>query len=87
MVDRIQELHNKVHEHLPSTNMWTDVHKPAKSFKISDLAMIHLRKSRLPIRSHNKLTNKKYGPFNVLGKISANAYQIDLPSSLHINST
>lgn len=64
-----------------------DAQKCAESFKLGDLVVINLCKSRLPTGSCNKLTNKKLGPSKVLDNIGEIAYRIDLLSYLHINPT
>lgn len=91
IADCIQELHKEVKKHLEQANakykQLVDAHRHAKSFEIGNLVMIHLRKSRLPIGSHNKLTNKKHDIFKVLDKSGENAYKIDLPSYLHMSPT
>lgn len=91
MADRIKNIHEEVRAHLETTNKsykkQADTHKRTADFKIGDLVMVHLNKSRLPTGLHSKLTNKKISPFPILAKFGPNTYQIDLPPTMKISST
>jgi len=56
-------------------------------FKVGDQVMIYLRKERLLARYHDKLRQKRYGPFKVFKRINANTYVIDLPDNMNISKT
>ena len=47
--------------------------------------MAYLKKERFPKGTYNKLKLKNIGPCNVLRNFSTNAYEIELPSDLHIS--
>jgi len=46
-----------------------------------------MRKERFPEQSKSKLQPRGNGPFQVLERISDNAYKIDLPSEYNVSST
>lgn len=90
MANRVKKIH-EVHQHLEnSTASYKSKayeHRRPANFKIGDLVMLHLKKSRLPTDHQSKLTNKKIGPFPILEKLGPNAYRIDLPPTMKISST
>ena len=47
--------------------------------------MAYPKKERFPKGTYNKLNLKKIGPWKVLRKFSANAYEIEIPSDLQIS--
>lgn len=49
------------------------------------MVLTHLRKARFPKMKYNKLKFMKVGPFKVLRKFSANAYEIELPLNIGIS--
>ena len=55
------------------------------NFEVEDLVLAHIRKERFPKREYNKLKFKKIGLCRVLRKVSANAYEIELPPNVGIS--
>jgi len=62
-------------------------HKKKKVYQPGDLMWIHLRKERFPSKRKNKLTARAGGPFEVLEKISYNAYKVDFPGDYGVSGT
>ena len=55
------------------------------NFEVGDLVLAHLRREIFPKREYNKLKLKKIGPWRILRKFSANAYEIELPPHIGIS--
>ena len=55
------------------------------NFQVGDLVMSYLKNEMFPKEMYNKLKLKKIGPCKVLRNISANVYEIELPSDLQIS--
>ena len=56
-------------------------------FEEGDLVWVHLRKERFPEERKSKLLPRVDGPFQILKKISNNAYQLDLKGKYDISSS
>ena len=54
-------------------------------FEEGDLVWVHLRKERFPKEKKSKLLPRVDGPFQILKKISDNAYQLDLKGKSDIS--
>lgn len=89
MAEKIIRLHQEVQANIEQPNAShkkaADKHRRLQTFQEGDLVMIHLRKSRFPMVTYNKLKNRKLGPFKILRAYGNNAYRLELPSDLHIN--
>lgn len=79
MAERSEQLHGKVHDHLNKSTLSykvaKDKHRRIVEFQVGDLTMIHLRKSRFPMCTYNKLKDRQLGPMTIL----------ELPEDLYIN--
>jgi hypothetical protein len=55
-------------------------------FEVGDEVLSHLRKERFPRGTYNKLKMKNIGPYKILRKFTANAYEIEFPKNVWISS-
>ena len=62
-----------------------DLKRREVNFQLGELVMTYLKKERFPKGTYNKLNLKNIGPCKFLRKFSANSYEIELPSDLHIS--
>ena len=62
----------------------TDVHRRYQEFNKNDQVMLRHRVERLPPGTWKKVHAKRMGPFRIKKKVSANAYELDLPSDMGI---
>jgi hypothetical protein len=49
------------------------------------MVLAYLRRERFPKGTYHKLKSRKFGPCNLLKKISTNAYLVELPPDLQIS--
>jgi len=62
-------------------------HRKQALFQLGDLVWVHLRKERFPTKRKSKLKPWTDGPFQVLEKVSDNAYKVDLPGDYGVSCT
>ena len=48
---------------------------------------IHLRKEKFPSKCKSKLMPRSDGPFEILEKVSPNAYKVNLPTGFGVSAT
>jgi hypothetical protein len=56
-----------------------------REYEVGDLVLAYPRKERFPKRQYNKLKMKKIGPCRILRKLSANAYELEMPTWICIS--
>jgi len=90
-VEDIQRLHEMVKSKIEKANASYQVqaskHKKKVVFHPGDLVWVHLRKERFPSKRKSKLMPRADGPFEVLERISDNAYKINLPGDYGVSAT
>ena len=86
---KIQAIHEQVKQQLQDNGIKyknrADLSKREVNFEVGDLFLAHLRKEIFPKREYNNLKFKKIGPSKILRKLSANSYEIELPSDIGIS--
>ena len=50
-----------------------------------DLVLAYLKRDRFPKGEYNKLKKKNIGPYRILRKFSANAYELEVPTGVGIS--
>ncbi|PKA50810.1 hypothetical protein AXF42_Ash021162 [Apostasia shenzhenica] len=60
-------------------------HRRVVEFSIGDYVMVNANSVRFSLGKSKKLTAKKIGPYQIIRKISSNAYELDLPDHMGIN--
>jgi len=82
--DVVKKLHERISQAITKRNeqIAARVNKSRKKmvFQPGDWVWVHMSKERFPTQRKSKLMPRGEGPFQVLSKITDNAYKIDLPS-------
>ena len=52
---------------------------------MGDLVLAYLKRDRFPKGEYNKLKMKKIGPYKIVRKFSANAYELEIPTRVDIS--
>ena len=55
------------------------------NYEVGDLVLDYPQNERFPKGEYNKLKFKKIGPYKILRKFSANAYELQLPYGIGIS--
>jgi hypothetical protein len=85
----MKKLHSQIRGQLRSSSQEykrrVDQHRKELQFEVGDQVLTHLRKERFPKGKYNKLKMKKIWPCNILRKLGANTYEIELPDDVGIS--
>ena len=87
----IRDLHEKVRLEIVKKNehfaRLANKGKKKMVFESGDWVWVHMRKERFPMKSKSKLHPRGIGPFQVVSRISDNAYKLDLPGEYGVIAT
>ena len=86
----MHELHKVISDKIKQSNfdykLRADVWRKFKTFDIGDHMMVRIHPERLSLGTVKKLHARSAEPFKILTKLNDNAYVIDLPEDIGINS-
>jgi hypothetical protein len=87
-VERIQHIHQQVHDILEKANakykQRHDQHRVPHTYQVGDKVWLHLQKERLT-RPHRKLRPLHYGPYTITKAIGDNAFELSIPPFLGLH--
>ena len=90
-VEMVKKLQESVRQHIKKKNEQyaTKANEGRRKvlFEPGDWVWVHMRKERFPARRQSKLHLRGDGPFQVLERISNNAYKLDLLGEYNISVT
>ena len=85
----INELQEQVKERLQQSNTSykarADSKRREKNYEVGDLVLAYLKRDRFPKGEYNKLKMNNIGPYTILRKLSANAYELEMPTGVGIS--
>ena len=62
-----------------------DSRRREKNYELGYLVLVYLKRDKFPKGEYNKLKMKKIGPYKILRKFSANAYELEMPTGVGIS--
>ena len=90
-VKLVRDLHEKVRLQIIKKNehyaRQANQGRKRISFVPGDWVWVHMRKERFPTQRKTKLHPRGDGPFQVIARISDNAYTLDLPGDIGVSAT
>ena len=90
LAKQVQQVQTKVKNKLEKFNakcqMEANMHRWFKLFDVGDELIVFISKARMQ-GGHCKLQQRKYGPYQIVKKISNKAYVVDLPTWMRISKT
>jgi len=90
-VKEIQALHKKNQGQIKKSNEHyrskANKHRKQALFQTGDLVWMHLRKERFSSKRKSKLMPRADCPFEIMEKVSDNAYKVDLPGDYGVSCT
>ena len=90
-LDFVKQFYEKVRQNIEKRNEQTANHhnkgRRQVVFEPGDWVWLHMHKERFPSQRHSKLQPRGDGPFQVVARISDNAYKFDLPSKYNVSAT
>ncbi|PKA60564.1 hypothetical protein AXF42_Ash019457 [Apostasia shenzhenica] len=85
MHDLHEEIKQKLAFNYAKYKSIADSHRRVVEFSVGDYVMVHVNSVRFSHGKSKKLTAKKIGPYQIIRKISCNAYELNLPDHMGIN--
>ena len=91
MADLIKKLHKEIKFKIEESNVkykkYANQKRCSQSFQEGNMVTVYPRKERFPAGSYSNLSKRKIGPYKIIKKIRENAYVVDLPKHMGIDST
>lgn len=85
-VEDLTRIHGQTRDNLIASSSAykerVDKHRRNEQFEVGDFVWAVLTKDRFAVREYNKLKPRKIGPVEIIEKINANAYRLQLPDHL-----
>lgn len=83
----IKETHVKIKERNEKARVQANMSRKGDKFQPKDLVWIHLRKEQFPSKRGSKILSRSDGPFEIIEKVTDNAYKVDLSDEYGVSAT